>query len=220
MVQETKVTEACGTRMVSEDWVNKRWPTRIFYGEKGQLMHPYTRIQTPNLKLMNCYYRCKSYRTFGCDARVQMREISDKPGLDECLASGEHSEQCKQKNSIKPANFSSSDNTTEAKIKDVSEDFKNRLIELATEKIWLAPMKIWSLMCNEIGSAGNDVALSFPNSDVVRTRQCYVYNNLTTIPSLTKLCLIFILDATGQLCAFFFRFHGKLCSFRRVLYCV
>ena len=173
MVQETKVTEACGTHMVSEDWVNKRWPTRIFYGEKGQLMHPYTRIQTPNLKLMNCYYRCKSYCTFGCDARVQMRQISDKPGLDECLASGEHSEQCKQKNGIKPANFSSSDNTTEAKIKDVSEDFKNRLIELATEKIWLAPMKIWTMARDEIVSTGTDVAVTFPNSEVVRTEKFY-----------------------------------------------
>ena len=101
-----------------------------------------------------------------------MREISDKPGLDECLASGEHSEQCKQKNRIKPANFSSSDNTTEAKIKDVSEDFKNRLIELATEKIWLAPMKIWTMARDEIVSTGTDVAVTFPNSDVVRTRQC------------------------------------------------
>ena len=164
--------EPLDVQSMDENWVNKRWPTRIFSGEKGQLMHPYTRIQTPNLKLMNCYYRCKSYRTFGCDARVQMREKSDKPGMDECLVSGEHSELCKQKNGIKPTNFSSRNKTTDAKIKDVSEEFKKRLVELATEKIWLAPMKIWNIARDEIVSAGNYVALSFPNSDVVSTRQC------------------------------------------------
>ena len=70
-------------------------------------MHPYTRIQTPNIKLANCYYRRKSYRTFGCDARVQMREKLDEPGMDECLVSGEHSELCKQKNRIKPRRMES-----------------------------------------------------------------------------------------------------------------
>ncbi len=101
-----------------------------------------------------------------------MREKSDKPGMDECLVSGEHSELCKQKNGIKPTNFSSRNKTTEAKIKDVSEEFKKRLVELATEKIWLAPMKIWNIVHDEIVSAGNDVALSFPNSDAISTRQC------------------------------------------------
>ena len=138
-------------------------------------MHPYTRIQTPNLKLMNCYYRYKSYRTFGCDPRLQMREKSDEPGMDECLVSGEHSELCKQKNGIKSTNFSSSNNTTEAKIKDVSEEFKKYLVELTTEKIWLAPMKIWSIARDEIVSVGTDVALTLPNSDVVRTRHFFCY---------------------------------------------
>ena len=66
--------EPLDVQSMDENWVNKRWPTQIFYGEKGQLMHPHTRIQTPNLELMNCYYMCKSYRTFGCNARLQMRE--------------------------------------------------------------------------------------------------------------------------------------------------
>ncbi len=97
--------EPLDVQSMAENGVNKRWPTGIFYAEKGHLMHPYTRIQTPNLKLMNCYYRYKSYRTFGCDARVQMREKSDKPGMDECVVRGEHSELCKQKNGIKPKKF-------------------------------------------------------------------------------------------------------------------
>ncbi len=53
IVQDMKLNEPLDVQSMDENWVNKRWPTRIFYGEKGQLMHPYTRIQTPNLKLMN-----------------------------------------------------------------------------------------------------------------------------------------------------------------------
>ena len=29
---------------MEKNWIDKRWPPRIFYGEKGQLMHPYTRM--------------------------------------------------------------------------------------------------------------------------------------------------------------------------------
>ncbi len=115
-----------------------------------------------------------------------------------------HSELCKQKNGIKPTNFSSSNNTTEAKIKDVSEEFKKCLVELATEKIWLAPMKIWNIARNKIVSAGNDVALSFLNSDVVRTDNVYVYYNLTTFPSFNVFVCHSFFDFP------FFDFHGKL----------
>ena len=126
-----------------------------------------------------------------------MREKSEKPSLDECLVSGEHSELCKQKNGIKPTNFSSRNKTTEAKIKDVSEEFKKRLVELATEKIWLAPMKIWNIARNKIVSAGNDVALSFPNSDVVRTEKKLGET------SFMLLCMFgfIILSSTFSLCA-------------------
>ena len=151
-----------------DNWIEKRWPTRIFYGEKGQLMHPYTRSQTPNLKLMNCYYRCKSYRTFGCDARLKLQEIPNQPGKDDWVLVGEHSEMCKRRNGIKPANYTSPGKTcTKAHLKDVTEDFKNRLVELALEKIWLAPMKIWCMVRDETVGSGNEVALTFPNSEVV-----------------------------------------------------
>ena len=54
-----------------------------------------------------------------------------------------------------------------AHLKDVTEDFKNRLVELALEKIWLAPMKIWCMVRDETVGSGNEVALTFPNSEVV-----------------------------------------------------
>ncbi len=95
-------------------------------------------MQTPTLKLMSCYYRCKSHCTLRCDAKLQMREKHDKPGVDECLVSADHSDLCKQKNGIKPKKFSTRTDTTEAKIRDVSEEFKNRLVELAiTRSGWL-----------------------------------------------------------------------------------
>ena len=55
----------------------------------------------------------------------------------------------------------------------MSEEFKKRSVELATEKIWLAPMKIWTMARDEIVSTGTDVAVTFPNSDVVRTEKFY-----------------------------------------------
>ncbi len=36
--------------LAEDSWINRRWPTRLFYGEKGELMHPYSRSQAPNLK--------------------------------------------------------------------------------------------------------------------------------------------------------------------------
>ncbi len=66
-----------------EDWVNKRWPTRIFYGGRGEMRHPYTKMRTPNLKLMSCYYRCKSYRTFGCDAKLKLKIKGGPEGVYE-----------------------------------------------------------------------------------------------------------------------------------------
>jgi hypothetical protein len=50
---------------------------------------------------------------------------------------------------------------------DISEKFKNRLTELAVEKIWLAPMKIWSMVREETVGAGGGGAVTIPNSDVV-----------------------------------------------------
>jgi len=74
---------SCGPENVvssEEDWIEKRWPKRVFYGEHGHLRHPYARMEKPNLNLMSCRYRCKSYRTFKCTARLDIVEINGNPG--------------------------------------------------------------------------------------------------------------------------------------------
>ncbi len=93
--------------LTEDSWINRRWPTWLFYGEKEELTHPYSRSQAPNLKLMNCYYRCKSYRTFGCGAKLKLQEIPDQPGKDNWIMIGRQSDMCRLKNGIKPANYTS-----------------------------------------------------------------------------------------------------------------
>ena len=155
---------------VDGDWVNKRWPTRIFYGGRGELRHPYTRMHTPNLKLMSCYYRCKSYRTYGCDAKLKLKEKAGAPGIDEWTLVGHHTELCQNKNGIRATNYSSPGRKQEgANMKDITEIFKKRLTELAVDKIWLAPMKIWSMVRDEMVGAEEGGPLTFPTSDVVST---------------------------------------------------
>ena len=133
-----------------------RWPTRIFYEMTGELSHPYTRMRTPNLKLMSCYYRCKSYRTFGCDAKLKLTLKGGPTGADEWTLSGHHTEICQNKNGIGAANDTMQEGNQEvSNMRDITELFKNRLTELAVEKIWLAPMKIWSMVRDEmVGAEG------------------------------------------------------------------
>ena len=54
-------------------------------------------------------------------------------------------------------------------MKDITEIFKKRLTELAVDKIWLAPIKIWSMVCDEMVGAKEGGPLTFPTSDVVST---------------------------------------------------
>ena len=158
---------------VDEDWVNKRWPTQFFYGREGEMRHPYTRMRTPNLKLMSCYYRCKSYRTFGCDAKLKLKIKEGSEGLDEWTLVGSHTEVCRNKNGIRASNYASSEDNQEGSNKrDITEIFKNRLTQLAVDKIWLAPMKIWSMVRDEMVGAEGSGPLTFPTSDVVSTCFC------------------------------------------------
>ena len=168
------MTSTDGLNIV-DDWVNKRWPTRLFYGGKGELCHPYTRARTPNLKLMSCYYRCKSYRTFGCDAKLNLTIIGGPSGSDKWTLVGKHTEICKSKNGIRSSNYTSPGRKQEGTdMRDVTESFKKRLTELAADKIWLAPMKIWSIVRDEVVGGEEGGPLTFPTSDVVRT--CFFVN--------------------------------------------
>jgi hypothetical protein len=178
---------------VNEDWVGDRWPTRLFYGRRGELSHPYTRMKTPNLRQMTCWYRCKSYRTFGCDAKLKLTLVGGPTGESEWTLSGHHTQVCQNKNGIASSSGASLDeNKDNSKIVDISEKFKNRLTELAVEKIWLAPMKIWSMVREEIVGEGGGGAVTIPNSDVV-SKACFCEKKLNTcllvhVHSLTLFC--------------------------------
>jgi hypothetical protein len=155
-------------------------------------MHPYSRSQAPNLKLMNCYYRCESYRTFGCDAKLKLQEIPDQPGKDNWIMIGRHSDMCKLKNGIKPANYTSQGEEGEGeKLRDVTKAFKNRLVELAVDKIWLAPMKIWCMIRDEIVGAESEGPLTFPTWDVVSTFLAIFSTNMENNVFLSKMLIIF-----------------------------
>ena len=94
--------EVCQEIDTEEDWIKKWWPYRVFYGKEGQLKHPYSRMEKPNLKLMSCRYRCKSYRTFKCIARLDIFEDPENPGEDIKSGRGEHSERCQKKMVLHP----------------------------------------------------------------------------------------------------------------------
>ena len=182
---------------INEDWVGERWPTRLFYGRRDELSHPYTRMKTPNLRQMTCWYRCKSYRTFGCDAKLKLTLVGGPTGESEWTLSGHHTQVCKNKNGIASTNGASLDeNKDNSKIVDISEKFKNRLTELAVEKIWLAPMKIWSMVREEIVGEGGGGAVTIPNSDVV-SKACFLRKKLeyllwVHVHSLTFFCPSFL----------------------------
>jgi len=144
---------SCGPENVvssEDDLIEKRWPKRVFYGEDGHLRHPYAKMEKPNLNLMSCWYSCKSYRTFKCTARLDIVEIYGNPEVDEHHAWGEHSELCKKKNGIKPNDYKETKESTDTKNKGRTEEFKSRWGELAVDKIWMPPMKIWSMVRDEI----------------------------------------------------------------------
>ncbi len=92
-----KSEEICQEIETEEGWIYKRWPTRVFWGKPGKLRHPYSRMEKPNLKMMSCWYRCKSYRTFKCSARLDVIEDPLNPGEDRKKGWGDHSDLCQKK---------------------------------------------------------------------------------------------------------------------------
>ena len=72
-----------------------------------------------------------------------------------------------RKNGIAPKDFVDENNLGGSKLKDRTEEFKMRLGELAVEKIWLPPMKIWSMVRDEFVAADENALVTVPCSDVV-----------------------------------------------------
>ncbi len=61
-----------------------------------------------------------------------------------------HSEECRANNGIKTKNGLHSDQDREVEIEDNQADFKKRCAELALERIWLQPLKVWEIVRDEI----------------------------------------------------------------------
>ena len=70
-------------------------------------------------------------------------------------------------NGIKPKDYIEENNSAGTKLRDRTEEFKARLGELAVDKIWLPPMKIWSMVRDEFVAADEDALVTVPCSDVV-----------------------------------------------------
>jgi hypothetical protein len=101
--------------------------------------------------------------------------IGGPSGSDKWTLVGKHTEICKSKNGIRSSNYTSPGRKHKGTdMRDVTESFKKRLTELAADKIWLAPMKIWSIVCDEVVGGKEGGPLMFPTSDVVRT--CFFVN--------------------------------------------
>ena len=92
------------------------------------------------MKKRSVQYRFKSYRTYKCSAKLQILEVD---GCDQYIMTGEHTKNCKANNRIKPENADGMDSDKDARIEDISAQFKKLCAALAVEKIWLQPLKIW-----------------------------------------------------------------------------
>ena len=104
----------------------------MFYARDGVLVHPYTRCEKPNVKNMSARYRCKSYWTYHCPARLQLLY---KNGNSHCLPStNRHSAECQANNGIKSEHGLHSGKEIEGKIEDIGVDIKKRCAEVALEK--------------------------------------------------------------------------------------
>jgi hypothetical protein len=72
-----------------------------------------------------------------------------------------------EKNGIKPKDYVEENNSDGTKLRDRTEEFKTRLGELAVDKIWLPPMKMWSMVRDEFVASDEDALVTVPCSDVV-----------------------------------------------------
>ena len=94
-------------------------------------------------------------------------------GCDKYIMTGEHTTVCKANNGIKPENADGMDSGKDVKIEDISAQFKKRCADLAVEKIWLQPLKIWELVRDDmVPKIANGVVV--PSSDQVSFDSLYI----------------------------------------------
>ncbi len=131
----------------SEKVIEQRWHSKLFYGPQGHLKHSYSQCSRLNLKKRSTRYRCKSYRTNECSAKLQILEVD---GCNKYIMIGEDTEVCKANDGIIPENADGVDSDKVAKSEDISTQFKKRCADLAVEKICLLPLKISEIVRDDM----------------------------------------------------------------------
>ena len=104
-----------------------RWPTRVYFGEEGKMKFSYTRRAERNFKIKSARYRCKSYRSYKCTARLETKKTE---GRDEYFLSGCYSGNCRAMNGVHPATAQQ----TQMSFEDITIQFKKRCAEVALDK--------------------------------------------------------------------------------------
>ena len=96
---------------------------------------------------------------------------------------------CKANNGIQSMNEEKSGNDTEAKIVDIGTQFKKACTELALDKIWLQPLKIWELVRDEmVPKCSQGVVV--PSSEQVRMAYYTYLHNYNDVSYITcYICL-------------------------------
>ena len=158
-----------------------RWPTRVYFGEEGKMKFSYTRRAELNFKIKSARYRCKSYSSYKCTPRLEIKEIE---GRDEYFLSGCHSESCRATNGVHPARAQQMQTSYE----DITIQFKKRCAEVALDKIWLTAAKVWEVVRDELVGKLPKGAI-IPRSDQVRVMFFHI-----------KILFIWLLIKFGFIC--------------------
>ena len=96
----------------------------------------YTRQAEPNYKIKIARCRCKSYRSYKCTAKLEIREIEC---IDKYFLSDYHSQNCITMNCVK----SETAGDTQSNFEDITILVKKRCAEVALDKIWLTAGRVW-----------------------------------------------------------------------------
>jgi len=65
---------------------------------------------------------------------------------------GEHSKKCQYRNGIKLGNNKGIDSRNNTEIEDITVKFKRKSSDMALEKIWLMPIKIWQTVRDDMAA--------------------------------------------------------------------
>jgi len=121
------------------------WPQTLYWGPVKQVKHKYSQ-RSLNIKTKTCYYRCCSYRTYGCDATLC---VAEHQGRTIHTFKGSHQESCTIKNGISRI-YETTGMPGNGGIQDFRTLFRKRAVELCMERLWMSPNKVWEAVRDEL----------------------------------------------------------------------